>query len=53
MTLISCAWMRLNTEAAKLGKAAIVCTYNDENGCNLCSELWKRGACPCADEVIY
>ena len=50
MTLISCAWMRLNTEAAKRGKAAMICTYDGTHG--LCLELWKRNICPCADEVI-
>ena len=52
MPLISCMWMRLNTEAAKLGKAALVCTYDDAAGDALCLEKWKRDACPCQDEII-
>jgi len=50
MSLISCAWMRLNTEAAKLGKAAMICTYPGYEG--YCSVHWQTGICPCADEVV-
>lgn len=47
MTLISCRWMRLDTEAA-----VVLCTYDDERGCGECAEKWKNDVCPCADEVI-
>lgn len=47
MTLISCRWMRLDTKAA-----VVLCTYDDERGCEECVWKWKNDACPCADEVI-
>lgn len=50
MTLISCAYMRLSTEAAASGKAAVICTYAGRF--DLCPNLWRRGECPCAEEVI-
>ena len=52
MPMISCMWMRLSTEAALLGKAAILCTYDDCRGSELCLELWERNECPCMDEII-
>ncbi|MCK9568942.1 hypothetical protein M0R72_08375 [Candidatus Pacearchaeota archaeon] len=52
MPMISCMWMRLSTEAALLGKAAIFCTYDGCRGSGLCLELWGRDACPGKDEIV-
>jgi hypothetical protein len=52
MPLISCAWMRLSTEAAAIKKAALMCTYDEINGPNLCLSLWAKGLCPCKDEIL-
>jgi hypothetical protein len=46
MTLISCAYMRLDTE--ERGEDAIICL----NCGGKCLVLWRLGECPCADEVI-
>lgn len=53
MPLISCAHMRLSTEAALLGKAAILClAVTGGYPGALCLVLWKKDACPCKDEII-
>jgi hypothetical protein len=52
MPMISCAWMRLSTEAALLGKAAIFCTYDDGDPSYLCLGRWEHDACPCRDEIV-
>jgi hypothetical protein len=52
MTLISCAYMRLDTKAAK-----VVCMYDEHviprvSKPKACQLLWRHGECPCAEEVI-
>lgn len=48
--MISCHHMRLNPEAARLGKRAIFCTCAGAEG--LCEINWQVGCCPCEDEII-
>ncbi len=53
MVLVSCAFMRLDTEYSKNPLSAIVCTH----GCageisSSCLRNWWNDVCPCKDEVI-
>ena len=52
MSLISCSHMRLDTKKAK-----VLCMYDDhviprKSRPKACQLLWRRGECPCAEEVI-
>lgn len=53
MSLISCAYMRLNTERAILGATAgaVICT-DPSTKRNYCLINWQAGACPCQGEII-
>jgi len=53
MTLISCRFMRLDTEKAQKGAyaGALVCTDPERHG-EFCMINWENDICPCRGEIL-